>query len=95
MKRQESAAVRERNSLVVERIKELKADHPFWRYRRIWAHLKYIDGLEVNRKRVLRLMHKHELVVKPNTRLKAVRTSGRVNPGRHGRMSGGASIWPR
>jgi putative transposase len=80
MKRQESAAVRERNFPVVARIKEIKADHPFWGYRRIWAHLRYIDGLEVNRKRVLRLMQKHELVVKPNTRLKAVRTSGKSKP---------------
>jgi transposase InsO family protein len=80
MKRQESAVVRERNIPVVRSIRELKADHPFWGYRRIWSHLKYIDGLEVNRKRVLRLMQKHELVVKPNTRLKAVRTSGRSKP---------------
>ena len=80
MKRQESASVTERNSPVVERIKEIKADHPFWGYRRIWAHLKYIDGLEVNKKRIFRLMQKHELLVKPNTRLKAIRTSGRSKP---------------
>ncbi len=80
MKRQESTAVTKRNSLVVERIKELKADHPFWGHRRIWAHLKYIDGLEANRKRILRLMQRYRLVVKPNTRLKAVRTSGRSKP---------------
>lgn len=80
MKRRESASVRERNSPVVARIKELKADHPFWGYRRIWAHLKYVDGLEVNRKRVLRLMQNHGLVVKPNTLLKAVHTSGKSKP---------------
>ena len=80
MKRKESKAVRERNSPVVERIKELKADHPFWGYRRIWAHLKYIDDLEVNRKRVFRLMQKHELVVKPNTHLKAIRKSRKSKP---------------
>jgi transposase InsO family protein len=80
MKRQESAAVAERNSPVVERIKELKTDHPFWGYRRMWAYLKYIDGLEVNKKRILRLMQKHELLVKPNTRLKAVRASGKSKP---------------
>ena len=80
MKRQESASVTKRNTVVVKRIKEIKADHPFWGYRRIWAHLKYINGLEVNKKRILRLMQKHDLVVKPNTRLKAVRRSGRSKP---------------
>ena len=80
MRRRVSKVVEERNSPVVTRIKEIKADHPFWGYRRIWAHLKYVDGLMVNRKRVFRLMQKHELVVKPDTRLKAVRTPQRSKP---------------
>lgn len=80
MKRKESESVKERNTLVAQRIKELKADHPFWGYRRIWAHLKYVDGLEVNRKRVLRLMQKHGLVVKPNTKLRATRTFRKSKP---------------
>ncbi len=80
MKRQASAAVMERNSPVVERIKELKSEHPFWGYRRVWAHLKYIDNLEINKKRVLRLMRQQKLVVKPNTSLKAVRTPPRSKP---------------
>ena len=80
MKQRTSEAVEERNSPVVARIRELKADHPFWGYRRIWAHLKYVDGLAVNRKRVFRLMQKHELVVKPDTRLKAIRTPQRSKP---------------
>ena len=80
MKRKESAAVTERNSMMVDRIKELKVDHPFWGYRRIWAHLKYIDGLDINKKRIYRLMQKHELLVKANTHIKAVRTSGKRKP---------------
>jgi transposase InsO family protein len=80
MRRRVSKVVEERNSPVVTRIKEIKADHPFWGYRRIWAHLKYVDGLMVNRKRVFRLMQKHELVVKPDTRLKAVRMPQRSKP---------------
>jgi transposase InsO family protein len=80
MKRRTSQAVEERNSPVIKRIKELKADHPFWGYRRIWAHLKYVDCLSVNRKRVLRLMQKHGLVVKPGNRLKAVRTPQKSKP---------------
>lgn len=80
MKRRTSKAVEERNSSVVDRIKEIKADHPFWGYRRIWAHLKYVDGLSVNRKRIFRLMQQHDLVVKPNTRLKAIRTPQKSKP---------------
>jgi putative transposase len=80
MKRRESAAVNERNSALLERIKELKSDHPYWGYRRIWAHLKYIDNLEVNKKRILRLMGKHQLLVKGRAHLKALRTSVRNKP---------------
>ena len=91
MKRSTSSAVTERNSPVVERIKQLKSEHPFWGYRRIWAHLKYVDSLEVNKKRIFRLMQNNSLLVKPDTRLKALRTPGRSNPGRLAHVSGGAS----
>ena len=80
MRRKESELIAERNSPVVERIKALKAEHPFWGYRRIWANLKYIDELDINKKRVLRLLQKHELLVKPDTKLKAVRTPTRSKP---------------
>ena len=69
--RREAAATVERNLPIVARIKEIKAEHPFWGYRRTWAYLKYVDGLDINKKRVLRLMQKHDLLVKPDTRLKA------------------------
>jgi len=80
MKRRESVLVTERNSPVVERIKEIKAEHPFWGYRRTWAHLKYVDTMDINKKRVLRLMQKHDLLVKPDKRLRAVRTPGKSKP---------------
>jgi len=80
MRRKESALVAERNGPVVERIKALKAEHPFWGYRRIWAHLKYVDQLEINKKRVLRLLKKHDLLVKPDTKIKAIRTPARSKP---------------
>ena len=80
MIRKESVLVAERNYSVVERIKALKAEHPFWGYRRIWAHLKYVDELEINKKRVLRLMQKHHLLVNPDTKLKAIRTPTRSKP---------------
>jgi putative transposase len=74
MKRGQSVSVVERNMPIVERIKEIKADHPYWGYRRTWAHLRFVDGLNVNKKRILRLMQTHHLQVKANTKLKAART---------------------
>ena len=78
--RREAAATAERNLQIVGRIKEIKTEHPFWGYRRMWAYLKYVDNLEINKKRVFRLMQKHGLLVKTDTKLKAKRTSGRSKP---------------
>ena len=78
--RREAAATAERNLQIVGRIKEIKTEHPFWGYRRMWAYLKYVDNLEINKKRVFRLMQKHGLLVKTDTKLKAKRTSGRGKP---------------
>lgn len=80
MKRKESELTIERNAPYVDRIKAIKAEHPFWGYRRIWAHLKYIDRLDINKKRVFRLMQKHKLLVKPNMRIRATRTPTRSKP---------------
>lgn len=78
--RRESASTRERNLPVVARIKEVKAEHPFWGYRRMWAYLRYVDGLEVNKKRALRLMQRNDLLVKPGAKLRAMRTPGKDKP---------------
>lgn len=58
----------------------------------MWAYLKYVDGLEINKKRVLRLMQRHDLLVKPETKLKAKRTPGRSKPRPDVPTSGGALI---
>ena len=50
MKRQEN------NTAILGRIRALKGEHPFWGYRRIWAYLKYREGLPINKKRIYRLM---------------------------------------
>jgi len=74
MKRRTAAVVAKRNQPIVERIQAIKSDHPFWGYRRVWAHLKYVDGLGVNKKRILRLLKEHKLLVKDDCHLKANRT---------------------
>ncbi len=80
MSRRPSSTVIQRNADLVDRIRTLKADHPFWGYRRCWAHLKFVDGLPVNKKRILRLLREAELLVKPNQRLKATRIPTRSKP---------------
>lgn len=54
-------------------ISPIKAEYPSWGYRMVWAYLKYRLGHHVNKKRIYRIMKEHNLLVKPNTRLKAKR----------------------
>lgn len=54
-------------------VRELKASHPFWGYRRIWAHLRFIKDFRINRKRVYRLLKENSLLVAKNLRLRAKR----------------------
>lgn len=78
MTRQRSPRVVQRDEGLLPRIQELKAEHPFWGYRRIWAYLRFVEQLPVNKKRIWRLMREHRLLVPLNLRLKAKRTrSGR------------------
>ncbi len=72
-KRLPSLKVMVRNNEIIEKIKELKQNHPFWGYRRIWANLNYHTSLLVNKKRVYRLMQQHNLLVREHRKLKAKR----------------------
>jgi putative transposase len=49
MSRRPSVAVARRNEPVVQRIQALKVEHPFWGYRRIWAHLRFVEWLRITR----------------------------------------------
>ena len=80
MTRRASPRVAARNAALLVRVQALKAEHPFWGYRRIWATLRYADGLPVNKKRILRVMRAADLLVKPHLRLKATRTATRSKP---------------
>jgi transposase InsO family protein len=74
MKRHRALRVGQRDECLLPRIQALKAEHPFWGYRRIWAYLRFVEQLPVNKKRIWRLMREHHLLVPPNLRLKAKRT---------------------
>jgi putative transposase len=80
MRRQPSPLVARRNEDLVEHIRALKAAHPFWGYRRIWASPRFVEPQPVNQKRGLRLMREPQLLVTPNRRLKAKRTPTRSTP---------------
>lgn len=80
MKRAKSLSVKERNQELLAEIKSLKTDHPLWGYRRVWSYLKFRQGIQVNKKRVYRLLREHGLLVTPQTRLKAKRGPGRPKP---------------
>ena len=79
MRRRSSAAVAARNEAVVFRLRELKSDHPFWGYRHCWAHLRYVDQLPVNKKRVYRLLQGHNLLA-TQTKHEVSRVSTRPKP---------------
>jgi putative transposase len=80
MTRQPSPSVAQRNAALVQRIRALKAAHPFWGYRRLWAYLRFVEWGSVNKKRIRRLMREHELLVTPNRQLQAKRTPPRSKP---------------
>jgi transposase InsO family protein len=68
-----------RNAAILDRLRQLKLDHPFWGYRHCWAHLRYVDKLDVNKKRVYRLMKAHQLLATQTTH-KVPRVSTRPKP---------------
>jgi putative transposase len=72
--------VTERDASLLSQIQALKAEHPFWGYRRIWAYLHFVEQLPINKTRVLRVLREHHLLVKPNRQLKATRTPSRSTP---------------
>lgn len=78
--RKESSKVLERNLPIVEMIRRIKAEHPFWGYRRTWAYLHFIEKMDINKKRVLRLMRRYDLLVKPNQKIKACRIPQKSKP---------------
>jgi len=79
MSRRSSESVAARNLIILERLRELKSEHPFWGYRHCWAHLRYVDKLEVNKKRVYRLLKEHNLLA-TQTKHQVPRASTRPKP---------------
>jgi len=64
---------RKQDQTLLPTIQTIKADHPFWGYRRIWSYLNYRMNIHVNKKCIYRIMKENNLLVQKNTRLKATR----------------------
>ena len=77
MKRKKSLSVIERNESILASLKDLKADHPLWGYRRCWAYLFYRQHIVVNKKRIYRLIKEQGLLVTKINRYKAKRKISR------------------
>ena len=61
-KRSSTDVSKTKDAELLARIKEIKAEHPFWGYRRVWAWLNHREGHLVNQKRVRRIMKEHGLM---------------------------------
>lgn len=80
LKRKRSKSRTQKDLPIIDRIRDIKADHPLWGYRRIWAYLRYRENVVIGKNRVYRLMKEAALLVTPNLRLKAKRHSFRQKP---------------
>jgi hypothetical protein len=54
--------VQKRNEEILSRIRDIKAEHPFWGYRRVCAYLRYRQNIIINHKRIYLLM----IAINPN-----------------------------
>ena len=79
----------EANEHLLEKVREIKLEHPAWGYRRVWSYLRFRMNYKVNRKRIYRLMRKYGLLVKRPSKLIANRSPTREKP----RTSVPNSVW--
>ena len=69
----------QRDVLLLPHILALKAEHPFWGYRRVWANLKFRLGFSINKKCVARILREQNLGVK-RSELKVKRAPNHSKP---------------
>ncbi|ACI21646.1 putative transposase [Thermodesulfovibrio yellowstonii DSM 11347] len=73
---------------LVLKIKAIKAEHPFWGYRRVTAWLRHREGVFVNHKTVRKIMKEHGLLVS-----QIVHRAKRKSEGRKPRANRPKEIW--
>jgi putative transposase len=80
MKRARSRSRLEKDAFLLAKIQDIKANHPLWGYRRVWAYLRYRQAVVVGKNTVCRIMKENALLIQKNTALRAKRTSSRPKP---------------
>lgn len=68
------------DDVLAEMIAQIKMDHPFWGYRRVWASLRYREGIPCNQKRVYRIMKERDLLCTKKITRKIADRSHRSKP---------------
>ena len=74
MSRKRSQSVELRDETMLALIQPLKAEHPAWGYRRIWAYLKYREDISISKRRIYRILKEHKLLAINTRKLRAIRT---------------------
>ncbi len=80
MKRKKSLSVTQRNESIPASLKDLKADHPLWGYRRCFSLSLLPAAYHINKKRIYRLMKEQGLLVTKRNRYQAKRKISRPKP---------------
>ena len=80
MKRKRSEKRTKTDDVLAERIAQIKVEHPFWGYRRVWASLRYRDGIPCNQKRIYRIMKERNLLCTKKMRPKTADRNHRPKP---------------
>lgn len=62
VRRQRSEKRKQEDEVIANRIACVKAEHPYWGYRRVWAWLRRREGLLINDKRIYRIMKERSLL---------------------------------
>lgn len=78
--RKRSSRIDQADAELLPRIREIKAAHPFWGYRRVWSYLRYREQIIIGKNRVYRILTEHDLLVTRQNKLKACRTPERSKP---------------
>lgn len=73
---------------ILEKIKAIKSEHPFWGYRRVTAWLRHREGVLINHKTVSKIMKEHGLLAS-----QTVHKAKRKAEGRKPRTQRPKEIW--
>ena len=80
MKRARSQTRIDSDKPIIAGIITITSEHPLWGYRRVWAYMRYRQGISVGRNRIYRLMKENKLLITKQSKLLAKRTPIKPKP---------------